>query len=73
MGTSGTESRKGCLQTQCNQLPPQLALKLSLVGLLTSWLVIGIINLVSNFIRLSRVELWNEVETSCHKSSDAHE
>ena len=33
MGTSGTESCEGCLQTQFNHLPPQLALKLSLVRL----------------------------------------
>ena len=33
MGTSGTESYEGCLQTQLKHLPPQLALKLSLVRL----------------------------------------
>ena len=33
MGTSGTESYEGCLQTQFKHLPPQLALKLSLVRL----------------------------------------
>ena len=29
MGTSGTESCEGCLQTQFKHLPPQLALKLT--------------------------------------------
>ena len=33
MGTSGTESCEGCLWTQFKYLPPQLALKLSLVRL----------------------------------------
>ena len=33
MGTSGTESCEGCLQTQLKHLPPQLVLKLSLVRL----------------------------------------
>ena len=33
MGTSGTESCEGCLQIQFKHLPPQLALKLSLVRL----------------------------------------
>ena len=33
MGTSGTESCEGCFQTQFKHLPPQLALKLSLVRL----------------------------------------
>ena len=33
MGTSGTESYEGCLQTQFKHLPPQLRLKLSLVRL----------------------------------------
>ena len=33
MGTSGTESCEGCLQTQFKQQPPQLALKLSVVRL----------------------------------------
>ena len=33
MGTSGTESFEGCLQTQFKYLPPQLALKLNLVRL----------------------------------------
>ena len=31
VGTSGTESCEGCLQTQFKHLPPQLALKLGLV------------------------------------------
>ena len=31
MSASGTESYEGCLQTQFKHLPPQLALKLSLV------------------------------------------
>ena len=39
---------------------------------LPGWLAIGIINLVSNFIRPSRVAPWNEVETFCHEWSDAH-
>ena len=38
-----------------------------------SRLAIGIVNLVTNFIGPSRVEPWNEVETSCHEWSDAHE
>ena len=33
MGTSGTECCEGCLQTRFKDLPPQLALKLSLVRL----------------------------------------
>ena len=33
MGTSGTESYEGCLQTQSKHLPPQLVLKLSFVRL----------------------------------------
>ena len=33
MGTSGTESCEGCLQTQFKHLPPQLALKSNLVRL----------------------------------------
>ena len=33
MGTSGTESYEGCMQTQFKHLPPQLALKLSLARL----------------------------------------
>ena len=33
MGTSGTESCEGCLQTQFKHLLPQLALKLSLIRL----------------------------------------
>ena len=33
MGTSGSESCEGCLQTQFKHFPPQLALKLSLVRL----------------------------------------
>ena len=33
MGTSGTESYEGCLQTQFKHLPPQLALTLSFVRL----------------------------------------
>ena len=35
MGTSGTESCEGCLQTQLKHLPLQLALKMSLVRLMT--------------------------------------
>ena len=38
-----------------------------------NWLAIGVANIVSNFIRPSWVEPWNEVETSCHEWSDAHE
>ena len=37
MGTSGTESSEGCLKTQFKYVPPQLALKLSLVGLQNSF------------------------------------
>ena len=33
MGTSGIESCEGCLYTQFKHLPPQLALRLSLVRL----------------------------------------
>ena len=33
MSTSGTETYEGCLQTQFKHLPPQLALKPSLVRL----------------------------------------
>ena len=40
---------------------------------LAGQLTIGIVNLVSNFIRPSWVEPWNEVETACHEWSDAHE
>ena len=38
-----------------------------------NWLAIGIDNHVSNFIGPSPVEPWNEVETSWHERSDAHE
>ena len=40
MGTSGTESCEGCLLIQFKQLPPQLALRLSLVRLQSvSWIL----------------------------------
>ena len=45
MGTSGTEICDGCLWTQLKQLPPQLALKLSLVRL---------VNLKQNLLSLHR-------------------
>ena len=41
-------------------------------SLLTGWLANGIVNLVSSFIKQSRLEPWNEVETSCHEWSDVH-
>ena len=40
---------------------------------LASWLAIGIVNLVSNFIKPSQEGPWNDVRTSCHEWSDAHE
>ena len=42
-------------------------------SLLTGWLAIGFVNLGSNFIKPTRVEPWNEVETSGHERSDGHE
>ena len=44
-----------------------------LAGWLTNYLAVGIVNLVSNLIRPSRVKPWNEVGTSYHEWSDAHE
>ena len=32
-------------------------------SLLTAWLTVGLVNLVSNYSRASQVEPWNEVET----------
>ena len=42
-------------------------------SLLTGWLAIGIVNLLPNFIKPSRIEPWNEVETSGYEWSYAYE